>query len=342
MCLDSDFNPVNTIFFLNLQWNRRYYECGQFSLQMLAKDYNESFAYVYRNDMNEIGIVQKSEYTSKINGDFMQLSGFFLERKLNDEIIFPTFNFNGNIEVGARKIVTDYCKNTLKLTLGELVGLGSKIQLQETGEQVSTRLYAMLQTQELSYKLDYNYTENKIYFSVWQGLDRTQNQNTNEFVVFSESWGNMQDIALTNDHSNFKNYAVVAGEGEGEARVHVIVDISNGAPLKKIYIDARDLQKEDGNTDYEYKELLRQRGLEKLLDYADISNVDFKAVDKTTYLKDYDLGDKCDIVISDLGVSYQSRIIGIDETIKENKQEINLIMGDKIPTIYTKRMIGGM
>lgn len=75
--LDKRFNVIKFVEYINLQWNRRYYECGQYSIQILAKDYENSFLYVYRNSEAELGIVQKVEHISEERGEFVQISGFF-------------------------------------------------------------------------------------------------------------------------------------------------------------------------------------------------------------------------------------------------------------------------
>ena len=56
--LDSNFNTIKFVDYINLQWNRRYYECGQYSVQILARDFDKEFQYVYRASEREIGVVQ--------------------------------------------------------------------------------------------------------------------------------------------------------------------------------------------------------------------------------------------------------------------------------------------
>ena len=63
--LDSNFNTIKFVDYINLQWNRRYYECGQYSVQILARDFDKEFQYVYRASEREIGVVQKVVYTGE-------------------------------------------------------------------------------------------------------------------------------------------------------------------------------------------------------------------------------------------------------------------------------------
>ena len=50
------------------------------------------------------------------------------------------------------------------------------------------------------------------------------------------------------------------------------------------------------------------------------------------YKENFDLGDKCDIVLKNTDEVYQSRIIGVDETDKRKpKRNKHCSFGDKIP-----------
>ena len=329
--LDENFNPVQTVTYINLQWNRRYFECGQFSVQMLAKEYDKSYRYAYSPAKRELGIVQKVEYTSKEYGEFVQISGFFLERILNHHILFPTLNFSGTLENCIRHVLTTYCQGIPKFQVGTIDVPNTKISLQQTGEEVGNQLYAMLMPYECSFRLSYDYVLDKIVFDVWQGLDRTTDSALHDPAVFSQAWGGLKDVVSITDESNYKNFAIIAGSGEGEDRLHTVLDLTNGEAPRKIYIDARDLQRTDDMTLVSYLDTLRQRGIEKLKDYSNITNVEFESTGQLKYREHFDLGDKCDIVLSHLNTEYKARIIGIDEVIKENRTEINLLFGEKIP-----------
>ena len=60
------------------------------------------------------------------------------------------------------------------------------------------------------------------------------------------------------------------------------------------------------------------------------TSTSFDLIGDMIYKENFDLGDKCDIILKNMG-EYQSRIIGINETVKENRREINVIFGDKVP-----------
>lgn len=205
---------------------------------------------------------------------------------------------------------------------------------------MATVLYELLQTQELSFRCVYDYQENTMSFIVWQGLDRTQDQSVNSFVTFSEGFRNMQNEEVIIDASNYKNYAVVIGNGKYEDgnQIEVDVDLSGGGYKKYLYVDQTgqtfDSTKQ---TRAEYNALLYQAGLEELNKYTDITNVTFDTIDRgLTYLEDYDLGDKCDVILDSVQQSFTVRIIEIQEVFKEAKHSVTLVFGEKVPTLYNK------
>ncbi len=342
--MDKDFNIVKYISFINLQWIRRYYEPGEFNVQLPASEYDSSAVYLFTKDRPEVGLIQKRQYADGYDGKVMQLSGYFYEYKLNDKITYPRFNASGNIEAVARTIISTYKEDIPILQLGKANDplLGSSITKESTGDGLATVIYELLQTQELSIRCLYDYVNNSMSAVVWQGKDRTQDQDVNSFVVFSEGFRNMQNEEIIIDNSNFKNYAVVIGNGRYEEgnQIEVIVDLRSNKNVyaQKLYVDQTgQTYDETKQTLDEFKEQLRQAGIEELAKYTDITSVSFDTIDRgLTYMKDYDLGDKCDVVLDSIGESYTVRIIEVTEVFKENKHTISLQFGNKVPTVYNK------
>jgi hypothetical protein len=177
---------------------------------------------------------------------------------------------------------------------------------------------------------------------MYKGVDRTQSQTENNFVVFSKGFKNLREITCEEDESNYKNYFVVGGTGEGDDRIYATLDLSDGGYKKQLFIDAKSKSyNEKKQTLAEYKEVLIQTAREKAEKYVKIQNIEFDADTNAgaKYLTDYDLGDKCDVVIEPLGLSYETRIIEILESWSKGEHKVTLTFGDKIPTQYEKARI---
>ena len=259
-------------------------------------------------------------------------------------MINGNYNKYGILEDVSRDIVNTYCINSgsarkiPKLELGTRKGIGSSLRLQVTGANVGEQLYMTEQSQGMSHRIAYNYEQNKLRFEVWEGLDRTDEQDVNSWAIFSDSFRNIRDAVYNQDESNYKNVAYVAGAGEGSSRTIVEVDIRTdpNEERRETWVDARDLQKTYTSggtqvtyTDAQYRELLRQRGLDKLTQFAQIetvnSNVDPSA--NLVYGVDYDLGDLCTYRYTDVNIEMSKRITEITETIEGSRRSLALTFG---------------
>lgn len=343
--LDKDFQDLGSIQVFNtLMWYRRYYSPGIFELHIPAIYFNliNSGRYLYRNDRTELGVIrevnfmrgEKSEKTA-------YCKGYFAEHLLNNNVIYPAFNRTGTPETLARGAVDQYIINPADasrkikhIQLGTARGGGTSITLQNTGDDVGDRLYDTLKTQEMSQRLVFDYLENTLTYEVWKGLDRRDTQTENSWAIFSDNFRNIKNAQYDRDESDCRNVAYVAGEGEGAARKVVTVDIrqSPDEERRERWVDARDLQQTSDNvsyTDAQYRDLLFQRGLEKLADYAAIEKVD-SDVDpgaNLIYGTDFDLGDLCTYRYSDVNIECSKRITEIQETLEGSKRTLSVIFG---------------
>lgn len=338
--LDQFFENPFIVPYINLTWVRRYYGYGEFALEMDVNSYNPNAAYIYSPDRPEVGVIQSVKITHQREESRVLLSGYFIEVILDDKIIFPVYNGSGNIETIARDMFNKY-KRDLPITLGAVSGIGSNVVLQETGAMLGTRLFELLETQQISLRVNYDRRNNALTFNVYQGLDRTSTQDVNQPIVFSTQLGNISELTYLNDISNEKNYAIIGGEGEGADRVYTDYNATGGGYQKQLFVDARDLRSDD-LTNPQYIQTLKQRGQEKLLDYQIIEDVEITIdpfIEGRQYMIDFDLGDRVDVVIrlgEALNVAYTARITEVVEVIKENDWQVDISIGDKAPTIIQK------
>ncbi len=214
VALNSNFENLGSIEYINLQWNRKYYECGTFVIYIPADSYNNDTKYIYLKDRPELGIVNKMSLKRTIKGMFVQLEGFFYERMLYDKIVYPLFSQKGKLEDVAISMVNQYKDDIPRLNVGTSKSRGDVVSIKESATELGARLYDMLKTQEYSYRTNYDYTTNKFIFEIWQGLDRTKDQSINNQYGFYDS--DINNITVISDDSNYKNQAVVVGNGEYE------------------------------------------------------------------------------------------------------------------------------
>lgn len=350
--LDKNFDTLGSIpLFRTLIWARRYEKLGCFELYT-SKDYFwllNSGKYLYRNDTEELGVMDEVNYSQDENGAREAYAkGNFAEKRLAERVISETVTISGNTEEAMRGLVNQFAINPADsdrkvehLRLGEVSGISGTVSAQATGDNLSDKLYEIGNTQEISHRVRYDFVTNDLVFEVWQGVDRRDSQEENSWAIFSNSFYNIRNVVYNRNSSSYKNFAYVAGAGEGAERVIVTVDLrQEGEERLEIWVDARDLQQqdEDGNDIplATYKEQLVQRGKEKLAEYRKVetvnSNVDANA--NLVYKKDFDLGDYCTYINTEIGVETDKRITEIMETYEGGATELSVTFGtDEITTV---------
>ncbi len=353
LLLDKDFQICGLLDdFSSLAWNRKYYECGNFSLQ-ISMNYFKQFKnakYVYSKEFSETGVLETFNYKNTVTGIQAVYTGRFLESKLNQRVIDKTINFyNATTEDIVRSLVNKFAINETdraiqNLELGTKRGLGQKRTLQMTGDNLLTKIYELCKEDELGIKTWYDFDNNKIVFDVWQGKDRRDTQNTNTWAIFSQNFENVLNEEYSTDKTQYCNFAYVAGEENETTKIRTIqtVDrIKDGEERRELYVDARDLQKDENTTNEQYKQILIERGIEKLNENKRIETVGF-SVDNSSnliYKKDFDLGDKVIYKNEQLGFDIEDRIIEISEVYENGDKTIDIIFGQDFNIKKIKEVI---
>lgn len=150
---------------------------------------------------------------------------------------------------------------------------------------------------------------------------------SNSNIKLSESFGNVKvnDIILSTE--NYRNYAIVLGEGEDKNRTRVNVDLTNGETRREIIVDARDIQKEEGETTTQYNKRLYARGVESLLEQQKTWECAILPLAKEFGSK-YDLGDIVSIVLNEYDIKMQARIPRFTQKQQRNQLETIVEIGN--------------
>lgn len=343
--LDAHYNVISVgIPYVNLQWTRRYYDFGEFTVQVALENYDPNWAFIGTPERPELGMVQKVFQTGSESVN-VQISGFFCEKMLDDKTCYPRYIGDvAKTETAVRNIFTKY-KDDLPITLEAANNplLGDRTQSNFSDDELGTKLYNILEPRELSYSVTYDYVSNALRMKVWQGVDRTQSQSKNSYQVFSMEFANIGSRTVNIDESDYKNYGIVPcnGDDDNNERNVYYVDLSKGGYKKEIVIDKRGEHPDDGESMADFKTRMEEEGLEKLLGYAIVEDINVNPVSDAEYLVDYDLGDKCDVLFSDIGVELETRIVEIVEVFKASGHTLTIGLGNKrISNI--RRLVGSL
>lgn len=364
MALDRDFNLVALLRYTNLQWSRMYHECGTFSIQIPLEQYNSSFKYIYTKDRPETGKITQVNYVSNQGQQFIQLSGYFMENELNRMVVYA--KGEGNIignptwaeKTGVAEDVAYDFFNTFSqiqyyggsmeevtYRLGVAGGVnqhrGSYVQHARDNSYLGNKIYHILKSSGMSYRVMYNFEDDDKYFEVWAGKDRTSEQTENNPVIFSTQYGNIKNPNVLIDNSTYKSGCIVvnsknnnndSGEGGSSTYVRALMDFDEFQEDNAFLSYQSSINVDDFENLEDYFRTLDSEGRsEKDSKWVRTMNVEFNAlVGSYEYMQDFDLGDVCNIEINEVGISADARLIGCYEVVKNNSWSLTLEFGTPI------------
>lgn len=332
--------------YVSIIWAKRYYAAGDFELylpassaavELLQKDF-----YLQRDDDDRIMVIEKIEITTDAeSGNFLIVSGRSLESILARRIIWTQTTVNSGFSDAVYKLINENAIETTAarsiplLAIDTSVSFEDIVQAQYTGDNLYETVAALCQTYGYGWKI--LLTGGTFVFSLYSGTDRSYaNEERNPFVVFSPDFDNLINSNYQYDKTNYKNVALIHGEGEGASRATATVGSAVGLNRYELYVDARDVSSNDGEiTAEEYAAMLAERGAEKLAESGITSAFDGEADASGVYKykKDFNLGDIVQIE-NEYGMQEKARIIEIIEKEDENGRQTIPTFEKLAQTIY--------
>lgn len=316
--LDENFEELGTIDdFASLIWDRKLYDVGSFELHCSQSLFAKLFEgkYLWSKSFVDTAVIQ-SIVLDREKGE-LTVTGNFLDEILRDRIITDIVNETKTPEQFMQDWINNYCINPSdpnrkikKLKLQPETGIGNKVAVQTRGDELPSKIREIATPQKCGFRLVYDYYKDEMWPEIFQGLNRTESQAKNSLAVFSDDEDTAELKNYTRDTKDYKNFAYVAGEGEDADRIIVTVDQTNGQTRHELWVDARDLQREEGESDESYQKKLIQRGKEKLTESRISESTEFSQEETTSiiYGVDYDLGDLCTVADQKTGIKYDARV----------------------------------
>jgi hypothetical protein len=312
-----------------------------------------------------VGKVEDVKKESEDEENKLTITGRLALFILTKRIVSDTINTSGTTLEHMEKLITE---NILKVKNNRYISITiddsavnknklSKVDRQVTGGYIWDEFEELLEQDKLGVELYPNivptYSVNNIDSNIldWtlkfsSGIDRTKgNVDGNVPVIFSQQLSNINRVDYERNVENHCNIAYVAGEGEGSNRKWFEIPINQeesqetkGWERSELWIDARDIQSEDGDgnklTDEQYNALIKQRAEEKAVENNIQESYEATVITKNkryTYGKDYFLGDFVTVVDTQLGLEFDVQIVGITFSTQDTEEitDIELQYGNK-------------
>ena len=266
-----NFERLGLIENANVIWTSRYYKCGDFQIIMPARaDYlrllEESYYIVNDDDKDNIGVIENYVIrNTKEVGDQITITGRFSPMVLGKRIIAQQTQLSGYVQDGLRNLVNMNVINPTKIERKiSCVRLGDykneiieKIDMQTTGENLLTKIEEIAETYGIGFRMPLR--DEKLYFELYKGVDRSYKQDVNPWVIFSDEYDNLTESEYICNTTDFKNVFLIATEGEGLDR-KILWGSSNDneneisdLDRNEVYVDQRNMSSnQDDITEDEY------------------------------------------------------------------------------------------
>lgn len=320
---------------ISLIWTRKFYEPGTFELHAPITDENLSLLQkrniVGKKGSAEAGIIEDIEKEESDIKNEITVKGRFLSSYMDRRLIKRTVNFSGLIEVAMRQLYSGAVAIPL-VVLGDLNGFTPRAEFQVTMKNLLTYESKLSRAGAIGFRFRPDFVGRQIIFETYQGKDRTMTQHTNNRVIFSEDYNNLNNAIYRYNDQNLKTYAIVGGQGEGDARVYYDLGGGSGYDLREVFVDAKDINP-DGMTTAQYKAELLQRAQEALNEaiVSETLECETEAAINFTYKEDYDLGDVVTVRKKKWDLYMNQRITEISEVYEYGGMTVVPTFGDPLP-----------
>lgn len=327
----------------SLQWRRMYSDTGSFEAHFPITTDNARLLrrgnlITYRG-ANEAGIIEHLEIFESPERLEFKVKGRFLPSYLDRRVIHGRMTFHGHYETGMRRIVRNIIDDQYAtfphLTIGEIQNYPEMVDFQATYQNCLKVIKKLSAASAIGFRIRPDFVNKQMIFEAYKGVDHSIQQYDNPHVEFSERYNNVEKFNYTENDQLYRNMAYVGGEGEGSARTIVQVGSTTATGFNRYetFVDARDIQREDGMTDAVYLNVVRQRGLERLSEMTLAQSVECEvSTANFVYKQDYDLGDIVTVIRRNYGIAASLRITELTEVYESGKISVNPVFGTPLPT----------
>lgn len=315
--------------YTNLVWNSRWYDIGEFQMQVPTSLVGDSWKYITSTEHDEIGVIQKREYDDS-DGGYYLLSGMFSEVMLNNGFSYEaSSDITTSFTDAINHIVTEWYVELeevsdqfpIRVAAGDTIPGGTIDIALKNGTPLADFLYEQLMQKKASYRI--RMRDNKPTFEVRAGrsLDLT----------LDSSFGDIVNVTGSIDNSSYKNIAIVFKK-DGYGFVELVVTregetIPEGHQ-KRIFMETS--EKDDAKIIAKAREELSKHNVTVDLD-ADI-------LDVATYESIIQLGDEITLNVPEMGMNMRTRIVELTTIYNDKGKSVKVGFGDKrVPNV--KRLV---
>ena len=330
--LDKSFNRLKILDECqSILWVDRFNKPGEFELYLGADEkllqYLKIGYYLYQKTSEHLMIIETIKVETNVDDmDHFIVKGRSIECILERRIVWKRTDINDTkVQTAIKRLMNE---NVISPTdssraipgvifqdNADVILDAMKMNGQYTGDNLLEVITEICDTFKIGFKMIPN-DNNQFIFSLFVATDRSYDQETENYVVFSPKFDNIFNTAFTETDEKYKNVTLVMGDGEDEDRKRYVVGTVSGLERRELYTDARDISSKDPEDPEQeipltdYNKMLEQRGKEKLQETKREKTFETKLDPYQTfqYGRDFFIGDIVQ-VRNEFGIEGSARIV---------------------------------
>lgn len=218
-------------------WEENAFSSGSFSVDSIITS-NTSTMLQPENiiwiEGETAGIIEYVKENADESGPYITVKGRTLTGILNRRVLWGLYNLSGTVPEIMHALVDDCCVNPTRgdvdarkipgLVLLDTPAGGETIQLQKTGGYLLDVLQSLGETYGVSFGVRFNPAVPQMEFWTRWGENRTIYQDANNPILYSTELDDVLSSEYLYNSQDYRNVALVAGEGDGSERVYVTVE----------------------------------------------------------------------------------------------------------------------
>lgn len=338
----------------SVQWMENYQSPGEVKVVARTTEDNLKLLVegnrINNTDSDSVARITQVDIVDSRDEKTIIARGTMTSEMLSQRVVMGTERVT-NFERGMYAI---YANNRLALPIeiGSSKGYPESTETEITWNSVLDAEIELAEASGLGFSVKFNPETGEETFVVYRGIDRSNDDSQDYVGYFGADVGNLYNSQIISGSSNFKNVAIVAGEGEGVHRKIKIVSLGNyqGEERRELYVDRRDLQKKyqiatqtgwdsSGNptfsyqegvyTDAEYSDILENAGLEALKKNTRDFSISCDIIQENmVYGTDYFLGDRMPVKIPWSNIMASAMISSVNMIYELTGKTVNITLSN--------------
>ena len=251
LVLDQSYSAIANIDeYKSFIWTDRYSKAGDFQLDISVSSKYLPFLvlenYLTIKDSEKIMIIEDISIDSdETEGNYAKITGRSAESILDRRVFMTANTLTGNIKDGVKGILNDNFINPsayerkienfkfIESTDPNITSLTFEETKYSKGENVYDTIVSICEYYQIGFSIILN-DNNEFEFSLYSGTERTYDQSSIPYVVFSPNYDNLKNSNYYTSITTYKNINFILGEGSDEDQVNATVGSGYGLARREM------------------------------------------------------------------------------------------------------------